>query len=42
MQKSLISKISSDEVLEKAYAWCCKSRADFPPNADIMINYIVN
>lgn len=28
--KSLISQVISDEVLEKLYLWCCKSREHFP------------
>lgn len=30
-----ISEITSDDVLNRAYAWLCKRRRDYPPSADI-------
>ncbi len=32
---NLMARVVSDEVMETAYAWLCRQRAHFPPNADV-------
>lgn len=32
---NLMARVVSDEVVETAYAWLCRQRSHFPPNADV-------
>jgi hypothetical protein len=35
MPCALLTRIADDAALEPAYAWLCRRRADYPPDADV-------